>query len=164
MTIAACLVSMSVWGEVPIENDKWIERNGMKVRWWFEEERLFIEMTAPTEGWVTIGFNEKSSIQGAYLLMGRVQNGVPEVVEHYAIRPGVYRELTELCCPPQVVIDTGIEQVGGTKLRFSIPTHPANDYAKPLRPGQQYTLVLAYSQSDDFQHHSRMRTAVSVTL
>lgn len=139
------------------------EKN-MKVIWEYKDNRIYFEMTAPTSGWLAIGFNTTADMTGAYLIMGHLVHNRAEVVEHYTQSPGNYKPFSQLNTPSAVQDITGNEESNQTRLRFSLPIFAQNKYARPLTKGSEYTLTLAYSREDDFQHHSMMRTAIHVKL
>jgi hypothetical protein len=143
---------------------KSVSKNGMAVRWEHNEGTINFEMEAPTQGWVTIGFNNSSGTKDAYLLMGRVVNGKTEVIEHYTLKPGNYKSFEKLGVGSSIRNVTGNEQDKSTLIKFSLPTKSINKYKKELSNGLSYNMILAYSRSDDFQHHSMMRTSIKVTL
>ncbi|WP_456459487.1 DOMON domain-containing protein [Reichenbachiella sp.] len=144
------------------KKSKRIEQNGMAVTWFFTNQRVHFEVSAPTTGWVTVGFNETNSLNGAYLLMSRVYDSCPEVVEHTVLSHGVYRPIEEVLT--SVADVEGIENMIASRIQFSLPTSNYAKHAKMLEEGQQIYMTLAYSESDDFQHHSIMRTTVQVQL
>ena len=141
-----------------------ISKNNMKVKWKIEKELICFEMEAPCDGWVAIGFNETSSLTGTYLLMGRVRNGKTEVVEHYTDKPGNYKSIDQYGVASQITIISGTETANFTRLKFSIPVEAASKYHKNLLSDTKWTLLMAYSLDDDFQHHSIMRTSVDIKL
>lgn len=141
-----------------------IQRKGMTVSWHHAGDRVYFEVSAPTTGWVTIGFNESAGITGAYLLMGRVSGAKAEVVEHRTLSPGNYRPITELDGQVSVRDVSGGEENGSTTLNFSLPTQAIGEHQKSLPAGRKLHLILAYSQADDFRHHSRMRTSMNIEL
>ncbi|NJM94214.1 MAG: hypothetical protein HC842_05730 [Cytophagales bacterium] len=69
---------------------KTIESGPMTASWHYAEGRIYLEMSAPTTGWVAVGFNQSDQLSGAYLLMGRVRGQQAEVVEHFTSAPGSY--------------------------------------------------------------------------
>jgi DnaJ-class molecular chaperone len=148
----------------PQESIKEVRKNNMIVRWKIEKEHIHFEMEAPTDGWVAIGFNETRSLAGTYLLMGRIRNGKAEVAEHYTEKPGSYKRITDYGIPNQTIGVEGDEKGNITRLHFSIPIEKASKYHKQLLPTTKWTLLLAYSLDDDFQHHSIMRTSVEIKL
>jgi DOMON domain len=146
------------------ENLKTISKNGMTVSWYYEMDKIYFEMIAPTQGWVTIGFNTRADTEGAYLLMGCVTDGKAKVVEHYTISAGNYKPITTLGGNAAVQVIDGIQTSEGTRLKFSVLTKAASQFQRDLDHGISYTIILAYSQEDDFQHHSIMRTSLRITL
>jgi hypothetical protein len=97
-------------------------------------------------------------------LMGNVVNNVPNVVEHTTLSPGIYKPLGNLGVRQRVTNILGKEINGQTVLSFTIPLAQSSKYHKNLSNGNTFHLLLAYSQEDDFQHHSIMRTSILVTL
>ncbi|WP_027420442.1 DOMON domain-containing protein [Crocinitomix catalasitica] len=141
-----------------------IEKNKMKVDWSHADKLIHFTISAPADGWVAIGLNNKQGITGTYLLMGRVKNGVAEVVEHSTLSPGNYKSFKKIGVSDNVLNISGTEDAAGTRIQFSLPVEIRNKYQKSLENGKQYYLTIAYSQSDDFQHHSIMRTQEKITL
>ncbi len=159
-----CMAMLTINQIQPQNNMKKVRKNNMTVSWKIEKEYIHFEMEAPTNGWVAIGLNEKTSLAGTYLLMGRIRNGKAEVVEHYTDKPGSYKPITEYGISSQTVGISGDEEGSMTRLQFSIPTKKASKYHKQLSIDTKWTLLLAYSLDDDFQHHSIMRTSEEIKL
>lgn len=150
---------------MPQEKENGIEKNGMQVQWRFEGAKLIIKMTAPTYGWVTVGFNKTQSITGAHLFMGRVSRNRPEVVEHRTLSPGNYKPITALGEEISVSEISGFETDDLTTIKFSIDLESTNaQYRKYLFAGNTMWMILAFSQDDDFGHHSTMRTSNKINL
>lgn len=143
---------------------KSINTNQMSASWHFEDKRIFFEMSAPTSGWLTIGFNTNDNLKGAYLLMGHIVDGQTTVVEYFVNKPGDYNPIDSYAAVPQVLHVEGSEKGKETIIKFSLPIKSKSDFQKNLNEGQSYTMILAYSQEKDFQHHSSMRTSVEVIL
>jgi calcineurin-like phosphoesterase family protein len=146
------------------EHKKRIYENGMEVTWQFKNDRIYFTMSAPTDGWVAIGFNAQSDITGAYLIMGNVKKNKPKVVEYYTRSPGKYKSISELGGEVEVNNINGNENKENTKLQFSLPIKSSCQYKRDLTKGKKYFLLIAYSRSDDFQHHSMMRTSLKIEL
>ena len=165
-TLLTCLLLFAVlsgYTQTPEPMHQFEER-GMSVKLNQWNNHWQVEMSAPTTGWVTIGFNEGSALTGAWLLMGRVRNGIAEVIEHKTLKPGDYRPIAALGGTTSVAEVQGAESGTTTTLRFSIPVQAAGKHQKTLAKDTTYTLIMAYSREDDFQHHSTMRTSKSITL
>jgi hypothetical protein len=143
---------------------KTITKNGMTVSWEFNDGRIYFEMKAPTDGWVAIGFNNNESTTGNYLLMGNVIEGITSVKEHYTISPGNYKMFSTLHTAESIENIEGYKKNNTTKIKFSLPIISNNKYSKDLNKGNDYILLMAFSQEDDFQHHSIIHTATKITL
>jgi hypothetical protein len=143
---------------------KCVDKNKMEVCWTITGNEINFKLKAPTNGWLCIGFNEKAGLKGTYLLMARVVNGKAEVVEHHTLSPGNYKDIQ--CFGEKAVVSSiqGSESNGVSEVRFSVPVHPTHKYAKPLKAGTSYEMLVAYSREDDFQHHSMMRSNIRITL
>lgn len=161
------LIILSVLGVYLIQTPnkmKEISKNNMSVKWHIKEDLIHLEMKAPTKGWVAIGFNEDQYLAGAYLLMGHISNGLVEVVEHYTEHPGKYQPIQNYGIKSRILNPMGAETSTGTLVKFSLPINAGSKYHKNLISGSDWVLILAYSQDDDFQHHSIMRTSVKIKL
>jgi hypothetical protein len=143
---------------------KKISKNRMNVSWYYVNNKIFFEMSAPTNGWVTIGFNTKSGMVGAYLLMGNIINNKVTLVEHYTKSPGNYFPISKFGAISQVENVEGVEKSNNTTIKFSLPIKAFSKYQKDLTETKEYIMIIAYSQEDDFQHHSIMRTSINVKL
>ncbi|WP_421763479.1 DOMON domain-containing protein [Ekhidna sp.] len=141
-----------------------VERNGMKVAWEILGDRIFFKISAPTTGWIAIGLNESKELTGTYLIMGRVKNGNPEVIEHRTLCPGNYRSFENLGASTTIQLISGGQSRLSTWLGFSIPINKFSDYHKDVLASDGLNMLMAFSRHDDFMHHSIMRTSVWVNF
>ena len=141
-----------------------IERNGMTLRWSAGTEYLDLEMRSPQQGWVAIGFNTQSGLKGTHLLMGRVRNGAAEVSDRYILAPGDHQAISSLGGTSWPSSVEGTESPSGTVVRFRLPLHRSDQWHHRLEAGKSYHLLMAFSRSDDLDHHSMMRTEVKISL
>lgn len=143
---------------------KQVSRYDMQVNWKFVKEKIRFEVSAPTKGWMAIGFNEEPHLKGTYLLMMIMRDGIPTVEEHYTFEHGDYRSFSSENISTSVLEKSGSEFFGRTRITFELPLVPKNQFARNLSEGTYYHMVMAFSRDDDFQHHSMMRTTVRITL
>lgn len=148
---------------MPFSNQQ-VTKNGMTVKWHFENDRVHFKMCGPAQGWLAIGFNEKEDISDTYLIMGNIVNNSPNVVEYYTIAPGHYQSVVQLGANASVADIKGMQTNRYSELSFSLPVQGEGQYQKSLMKGEDYHLIMAYSAHHDFQHHSRMRTSVKIQL
>ncbi len=154
--LVACASTLANPGEPPMDYGNLVEQGGVVFAWRIEDGVLHGMMEAPTTGWVAVGFNDVPQLRGTRLIMGAIDGRVV-VEEHRALVPDHVRTAI-------VPGATGSEQGGRSTLVFAIPLDPGRPGEVVLKPGMSVHLTLAYSRSDDFFHHSSMRTAVGVTL
>jgi DOMON domain len=141
-----------------------ITQNGMTITWQIEPDRLMLRMTAPTDGWVAIGFNDREGLAGTNLIMGCVKNGKAEVSDRHILAPGDHRSINELGGASAVELIGGTEVDGTTTLDFSLPLRSPDRWHHDLSTGKTYHLLMAFSRDDDFAHHSMMRIATEISL
>jgi hypothetical protein len=120
-------------------------------------------LRAPTAGWVAIGFNSRPGLTGTNLIMAAVlPDGRVELSDRFIFGPGDHRAIG----PPKagsgsLKLISGREEARAagiyTEIRFRVALRPADRYHHDLTRRELY-LLMAYSQADDFGHHSMMRT------
>jgi len=167
LSVSHCIQPINFSNEMTLSNSKTktITEQGMTVSWQFSDDCIHFTLEAPTLGWVAIGFNESPDLSDTYLIMGRVNDQAVSVWEHYVYRPGDYTPFSVIGEDTQIFEANGEEKNGKTRIRFKLPLSSSSSrYRKPIAPGSQYHLLMAYSREDDFQHHSMMRTTVHITL
>lgn len=158
--LASCLPS----NNTELMEQKSITKNDMTVKWEIQGEHLQITMQAPTKGWVAIGFNKQHSLKGTHLAMGAIQDEEIKLEDRYTIAAGNYPLITDLGGQNALTLIDGTENEEGTTISFQLPLQAVDSYHFSLEEGKMYNLLLAYSQSDDFMHHSIMRTSMMITL
>ena len=138
--------------------------NGMTFHWRFSKDHLQWKATAPTDGWVAIGFNTKDELSGTNLIMGAVEQDYVTIDDRFIVKPGDHKSIIELGGSEALVQRTGAEENGKTSISFSIPLSVNDKFHHNLVEGKDYYVLMAFSQEDDFQHHSIMRTTIKLKL
>ncbi len=135
-----------------------VTQRGITFNWTFADTLLYVELAAPTFGWVAVGFNDREGLTGTNLIMGAVLPDDTVVIEdRYIVRPGLHQAKTELGADDRLRYPDGSRGFGSTTIRFAIPTQATDAYSHTLVRGQSIHLLLAYSADTDFAHHSRVR-------
>jgi hypothetical protein len=164
ITILLILTIGGVHQKTRAQDMQEVNKNGMKVGWEIIDDQLYVEMSAPTKGWVAIGFNTTSQLKGTSLLMGHVKGANSEVVDFFVRAPGDYEPVTELGGVSVITQSEGKEEGGATHISFHIPLRPNSEFHQQLVVGEMYHLLMAFSLEDDFKHHSVMRTSTTIKL
>ena len=137
---------------------------GMEVDWEFDQDTIVFTATAPDDGWIGLGFNSHDAIKGANLFLFNHTKKGSAAMEYFVLNPGNPKPVKSLGSQEQLIAYSTKEMDGKTQVRFSLPTTAVDDYHFDLGPNTTLWLICAYSMEDEFEHHSRMRKHVKVTL
>ena len=141
-----------------------LEKRGMKVEYKLQEQVLKISMSAPTDGWVAIGLNSENRLAGSSFLIGRIVNGKAEVVDFYTRKAGDVPKVKDLGGKTAVSNISGVEDPERTTISFDLARFPKSKFHHQLKSGKTFYMHIAYSQEDDFEHHSMMRDKLEVSF
>ncbi|MEL6306126.1 MAG: DOMON domain-containing protein, partial [Bacteroidota bacterium] len=141
-----------------------VEASGITFQYEVKGDSIHAVLSAPTEGWVGVGFNSKNSIVGSDLLLFNIRSKKVTGTDLFVKSAGNPVQDSGNGGKNTAVIHGGTQESGYTKIQFSIPldSNDPNDFVHVL--GQKYWLILAYSVSDDFDHHSRVRKHIPFVL
>lgn len=142
---------------------KQVSIEDMQVSWKFKGEYLYVQMNAPLQGWVALGFNDQNNIVRTDLVMVAVSQNRVEHEEFFVVGMGNPKPTSSLGGTKWVKDVSGQESEEGTSIAFAIHT-TASKHHYELKEGQEIWLICAYSESDDFDHHSRKRRHIKVKL
>ncbi|MEO1012075.1 MAG: DOMON domain-containing protein [Bacteroidota bacterium] len=137
---------------------------GMEITWHHSQDTITFTASAPDDGWIALGFHTENTIVGSNLIMIGVKGTVVTSEDFYVIGAGNPRPVDRLRSRNQIRNPSGHEDAHSTTVTFSIPTKALDKYHKNLAKGKKIWLICAYSMEDEFDHHSRMRKHVQVTL
>ena len=144
-----------------------VEAAGVTFYWSNDAEYLYGALSAQTSGWVSVGFDPESRMQGANYILGYVQGGQTVIEDMYGTRPsgpGSHPADVELGGRNDILEYGGREEGGVTAIEFKIPLDSGDEYDKPLRPGMSYGIILAMGPSDDLQSYHSARGYAEITL
>jgi len=135
---------------------------GFTLRWaTVPGDSLSVELSAPTTGWVAVGFDPDSIMLGANIIIGYVSSSTPTLRDDYGWQVTGHRDDLLLGGTRNVTVDGGTEFGGATEIMFTIPLNSGDSYDKVLVPGGSYPIILAMGPNgvDDF---STQHLAVAV--
>jgi len=140
---------------------------GIVLKWKADTlEFLHAKVSAPTTGWVAVGFHPTDEMKDANIIIGYVKDGDVYVTDEFGV--GKYSHLpdTLLGGEDNVTNRAGAETVGRTEISFTIPLDSGDPYDRPLAVGKSYMVMLAYGpdDADDFQTRHERRTHLNVKL
>ena len=143
---------------------KSVEVRGMVFAWQIEDDKLIGWLTAPVNGWLAVGFNTTMGLANTNLLMFSIENGVPEASDRYILKAGDHRPVALLGGRSAITLLKGQEYATHSTVHFEMNLAVADPWHHSLKKGQVIHLLLAYSEADDFQHHSIMRAHLEIEL
>lgn len=111
---------------------------------------LSVTLSAPTTGWIGVGFNTARSPVGSNVIIGYVQGGTAFVNDQHGPSSAT------LCTVDDTIRNvggiSGTEAAGVTELHFTIPLDSGDPEDLKLVAGGTYTAILShgYDGQDDF--------------
>ena len=138
----------------------------MRFLWTLREASLDVKLSAPTTGWVGIGFNpdEPENMKGASFIIGYVKNGQAQVFDHYGIEAEKHKDDGDIGGTVDVSNVSGSEGNRLTELSFTVPLNSGDDKDRPLAADTDNIVLLAYGKSDSFVLKHRFRAVLKVNL
>jgi hypothetical protein len=135
----------------PVTDDyKEVEIKGITFKWEIVGENINIILTAPTNGWVAVGFNPSKMMKDADILIGYVKNGEVFMEDHFGSGNTKHKADTDLGGTEDITVTGGSEMEEKTTLKFSIPLHSRDANDQRLEKGEEYKVIFAYGKKDDF--------------
>ena len=152
--------------EVAADGFKQVSAKEVEVRWKVDGEQLMFELSAPTTGWVSIGFNPTRVMKDADFVFGYVQGTEVVVTDQFGNGTFSHTRDTAMGGSDDIVEFDGSESGGRTSLSFTIPIDSGDQYDSVLSPGQEHTVLMAYGPdgADNFSKKHIERAQVKLTL
>jgi hypothetical protein len=142
-----------------------IVESGITLQWRTDENYLYVNLMAPTSGWVAVGFDPVNAMQDADIIIGYVNSsGDVFIRDDYGTSPGSHASDTSLGGEDNVMDLYGIDDGSMTMLHFKISLNSGDQYDKVLVPGNTYDVILAYGSADNFTAFHTLATTVEIEL
>jgi hypothetical protein len=134
---------------------------GIRIDWQNDASILYVGIVSPGTGWVGIGFDPASRMQGANYILAAVSSGVLAIDDQFGVAQTMHRADAQT----NVLQAAGQETDGKTVVEFAIPLASGDLDDKNLVPGQTVTVLLAFSADQDtFTARHTARSTTSITL
>jgi len=165
-------MALAVVGGVPLfaqhkaalsDDRRTIADDGVRFSWHHQGGRLRGTLSAPTTGWIAVGFNEVRSLRNTWFVIASVASRPLRVEEHIALVPD-HRNISDLGITPSIDHVSGIYREGWSQLEFSLPHTLPKRPALRLAPGTKSYMMLAWSRAPEFDHHSAWRRHYDIDL
>jgi len=133
-------------------------------QWKIENEEIHIILSAPTTGWIAVGFNPSRMMKDADILIGYVKDGKVFMEDHFGAGYTKHKLDTDLGGTDDITVISGYEGEDKTTLEFSIPLHSWDSNDQKLEKGEEYKIIFAYGKKDDFKSYHKLRTSLIIRL
>lgn len=121
----------------------------MTFDWSVAGENLAVKLSAPTTGWVAIGFHPTDMMKDANIIIGMVKDGKVEIADDFGTQPTQHGPDTKRDGQENVTVVGGSETGNTTTLEFSIPLNSGDPNDGVIDPKADTVIMLAYGPDRD---------------
>jgi hypothetical protein len=134
--------------------------------WRFLEDEIEFTVSAPTTGWVAIGFNPSRMMKDADYKIGYVSDGELVIRDDYGTGNTKHESDESVGGTQDVRPISGTEENGVTTIVFALPLDSGDQFDAKFVQGESYKVLLAYGadSADNFTGMHRERSSVDVVL
>lgn len=152
--------------EASMTEDGWkaVEIEGVELSWIEVEDTITFKVIAPSEGWVSVGFQGGPAMKDAAIYIGYIEGSDVHCRDDHGTSPISHQPDTQLGGTDDIIEASVSESEGYTTFIFTIPTEPADDLDYRLSTGSEVRIILAYGSSDSFSGMHTEAHAATVEL
>ncbi|MEO0362725.1 MAG: DOMON domain-containing protein [Pseudomonadota bacterium] len=161
---AAMAPPLAAWSAARAEGLGAFDAGGVRSRWRHRAGRLYGRLSAPTLGWLAVGFNDRPTLAGTRFVIASVSQDGRVVGDERVARPPRHVSVAEAGGRPALTNLSGRRTGSGTEIAFSLPNRFDDGVGPDLPPGAAIHLMLAWAHEPDFDHHSAWRGHFDVNL
>lgn len=133
---------------------------GLAVYWSQDNTLLYMGITGLGPGWAAVGFNPSFAMKDANIIMMAFSEGQALIRDDFGVSNFDHHPDTELGGTSDIEEHAGSPDA----FEFVILLDSGDEYDQELIPGQTYKMILAVSDSPDFDSKHSKRSSVSVSL
>lgn len=137
----------------------------MTFDWSIEGDQLAVKLSAPTTGWVAVGFNPSSKMKDANIIIGYVKKGKVKIVDDFGTAATQHKDDTKVGGAENVTVVGGSEEGDTTTIEFSIPLNSGDEKDGVIDPNGDTTVILGYGPDrDSFRMKHDFNATIVVNL
>lgn len=121
----------------------------MAFNWSIEGGNMAIKLSAPTKGWVGIGFHPTEKMKGANIILGFVKDDKVEITNQFGSQPFQHTPYAQQNGKDDVTVIGGNETGDTTTLEFTIPLRREDASHGVIEPNGDTVVILAYGPDRD---------------
>jgi len=142
-----------------------ISAEKMTFDWSVEGDKLAIKLSAPTKGWVAVGFNPSKKMKDANIVIGYVKKGNVKIVDHFGTAATQHKGDKKIGGAENVTVVGGSEEGDVTTIEFTIPLNSGDEKDGVIDPNADTTVILAYgTDRDSFRMKHKFNNSIVVNL
>jgi hypothetical protein len=127
-----------------------------------EEDMLHVILSAPTRGWVSVGFAATNVHKDANIIIGFLKGGEVHIQDNFGTGMFTHASDTLLGGADDVANQAGTEADGVTTISFSIPLDSGDEFDRSLEAGGTCNLIFASGPTDDFTSIHRKAASMEI--
>jgi hypothetical protein len=126
-----------------------IQDDGFEMSWTVEGDSVTVTMSAPTTGWIAVGFHTEGAMKNAQIAIGYVQDGTVSLRDDFGTDYTSHAADNSLGGTDDLRVVSGQETGDRTVITFSMPLDSGDPKDRILVPGEACRAVLAYGNAGD---------------
>jgi hypothetical protein len=147
-------------------NAQGISEEGVTLEWELAGDEVEFSVSAPTTGWLAVGFGGESAMLEADIIIGYVESGEVFISDQWGDGYTSHSSDVTLGGTSDVVVLGGSEEDGRTSISFSRPISTGDSLDHRLGTGGPHRVLIAYGPdgSDDFTGRHRWVETYEIVL
>ncbi len=143
---------------------KEITVNTFVFRWRIVGQNIEFTMSAPTTGWVAVGFKPSFMMKDADFILAYVRNGEVFASDEFGTAGTNHQADTRLGGEDSITVLGGREVDEVTTIQIRRPLESSDPYDQTLIPGETLKIIFAWSAADNFTSIHRNRGSFVIEL
>jgi hypothetical protein len=164
--VGSALLSLLIAGQAPAADYQHsLTVDQMSFSWSVNADSLAVRLSAPTTGWVAVGFNPTEMMKDANIIIGYVKDGKAELSDDFGSGPTVHMPDDKRGGASNLTLVGGSEAGNSTTLEFSIPLNSGDANDGVISPTVDTKVMLAYGPDrDSFKMKHQFAKTITVNL
>lgn len=164
--LGSALLSLFLVGQAPAADyQHTLTVDQMSFSWKVNADSLNVRLSAPTTGWVAVGFNPTDMMKDANIIIGCVKEGKVELSDDFGSGPTMHMPDDKRGGANNVTLVGGNETGNTTTLEFSIPLNSGDANDGVINPAADTKVMLAYGPDrDSFKMKHQFAKTITVNL
>ena len=139
---------------------QWDSETGIDVYWRTDETTVTFALVSPGLGWISVGFDPVSAMQGADFVLAAVRDETLTIEDHF----GTGRFRHSLDGEQNIIEAAGAQSAMETVVEFTIPRDSGDAEDVVLTSGVHVLLLGYHESSDSFAVRHSGRSSSIITL